>query len=338
MLGTLLVKRRKMYTFDDKNVLITGGTGSFGKAMIAKMLLNKKINQINIYSRDELKQYELQNDLQDSRVNFILGDIRDYERLKQATQNVQVIIHAAAMKQIVAAERNPTEAIRTNIFGAENVIKAAHSAGVERVIALSTDKAASPINLYGATKLCSDKLFVNANLQESNSQTKFSVVRYGNVVGSRGSVIPLFLQQLKKPYFTITHPDMTRFWITLSKGVDFVQDCFTHMQGGELFVPKIPSFKVIDVAKVIDSNKEFKFIGIRSGEKMHETMITEDDSFNTYEYGNYYVIAQQEIIDIRNEFIHGDKVQNGFHYSSNVNSDWYNIETFKTMLINEKIL
>jgi UDP-N-acetylglucosamine 4,6-dehydratase len=322
----------------DKNILITGGTGSFGKAMIAKMLLNKKINQINIYSRDELKQYELQNDLQDSRVNFILGDIRDYERLKQATQNVQVIIHAAAMKQIVAAERNPTEAIRTNIFGAENVIKAAHSAGVERVIALSTDKAASPINLYGATKLCSDKLFVNANLQESNSQTKFSVVRYGNVVGSRGSVIPLFLQQLKKPYFTITHQDMTRFWITLSKGVDFVQDCFTHMQGGELFVPKIPSFKVIDVAKVIDSNKEFKFIGIRSGEKMHETMITEDDSFNTYEYGNYYVIAQQEIIDIRNEYIHGDKVQDGFHYSSNVNTDWYNIETFKTMLINEKIL
>ena len=327
-----------MYTFDDRNILITGGTGSFGKAMIAKMLLNKKINQINIYSRDELKQYELQNDLQDSRVNFILGDIRDYERLKQATQNVQVIIHAAAMKQIVAAERNPTEAIRTNIFGAENVIKAAHSAGVERVIALSTDKAASPINLYGATKLCSDKLFVNANLQESNSQTKFSVVRYGNVVGSRGSVIPLFLQQLKKPYFTITHQDMTIFWITLSKGVDFVQDCFTHMQGGELFVPKIPSFKVIDVAKVIDSNKEFKFIGIRSGEKMHETMITEDDSFNTYEYGNYYVIAQQEIIDIRNEYIHGDKVQNGFHYSSNVNTDWYNIETFKTMLINEKIL
>ena len=338
MLGTLLVKRRKMYTFDDRNILITGGTGSFGKAMIAKMLLNKKINQINIYSRDELKQYELQNDLQDSRVNFILGDIRDYERLKQATQNVQVIIHAAAMKQIVAAERNPTEAIRTNIFGAENVIKAAHSAGVERVIALSTDKAASPINLYGATKLCSDKLFVNANLQESNSQTKFSVVRYGNVVGSRGSVIPLFLQQLKKPYFTITHQDMTRFWITLSKGVNFVQDCFTHMQGGELFVPKIPSFKVIDVAKVIDSNKEFKFIGIRSGEKMHETMITEDDSFNTYEYGNYYVIAQQEIIDIRNEYIHGDKVQDGFHYSSNVNTDWYNIETFKTMLINEKIL
>lgn len=327
-----------MYTFDDRNILITGGTGSFGKAMIAKMLLNKKINQINIYSRDELKQYELQNDLQDSRVNFILGDIRDYERLKQATQNVQVIIHAAAMKQIVAAERNPTEAIRTNIFGAENVIKAAHSAGVERVIALSTDKAASPINLYGATKLCSDKLFVNANLQESNSQTKFSVVRYGNVVGSRGSVIPLFLQQLKKPYFTITHPDMTRFWITLSKGVDFVQDCFTHMQGGELFVPKIPSFKVIDVAKVIDSNKEFKFIGIRSGEKMHETMITEDDSFNTYEYGNYYVIAQQEIIDIRNEFIIGEKVQSGFHYSSNVNSDWYNIETFKKMLIKEKIL
>ena len=327
-----------MYTFDDKNILITGGTGSFGKAMIAKMLLNKKINQINIYSRDELKQYELQNNLQDSRVNFILGDIRDYERLKQATQNVQVIIHAAAMKQIVAAERNPTEAIRTNIFGAENVIKAAHSAGVERVIALSTDKAASPINLYGATKLCSDKLFVNANVQESNSQTKFSVVRYGNVVGSRGSVIPLFLQQLKKPYFTITHQDMTRFWITLSKGVNFVQDCFTHMQGGELFVPKIPSFKVIDVAKVIDSNKEFKFIGIRSGEKMHETMITEDDSFNTYEYGNYYVIAQQEIIDIRNEYIHGDKVQDGFHYSSNLNTDWYNIETFKTMLINEKIL
>lgn len=327
-----------MYTFDDRNILITGGTGSFGKAMIAKMLLNKKINQINIYSRDELKQYELQNDLQDSRVNFILGDIRDYERLKQATQNVQVIIHAAAMKQIVAAERNPTEAIRTNIFGAENVIKAAHSAGVERVIALSTDKAASPINLYGATKLCSDKLFVNANLQESNSQTKFSVVRYGNVVGSRGSVIPLFLQQLKKPYFTITHPDMTRFWITLSKGVDFVQDCFTHMQGGELFVPKIPSFKVIDVAKVIDSNKEFKFIGIRSGEKMHETMITEDDSFNTYEYGNYYVIAQQEVIDIRNGVIIGDKVQSGFQYSSNVNSDWYSIESFKSMLINEKIL
>jgi len=327
-----------MYTFDDKNILITGGTGSFGKAMIAKMLLNKKINQINIYSRDELKQYELQNDLQDSRVNFILGDIRDYERLKQATQSVQVIIHAAAMKQIVAAERNPTEAIRTNIFGAENVIKAAHSTGVERVIALSTDKAASPINLYGATKLCSDKLFVNANLQESNSGTKFSVVRYGNVVGSRGSVIPLFLQQLKKPYFTITHPDMTRFWITLSKGVDFVQDCFTHMQGGELFVPKIPSFKVTDVAKVIDSNKEFKFIGIRSGEKMHETMITEDDSFNTYEYDNYYVIAQQEIIDIRDEFIRGNKVQSGFHYSSNVNSDWYNIETFKSMLINEKIL
>jgi|694.fasta_scaffold45534_6 UDP-N-acetylglucosamine 4,6-dehydratase len=327
-----------MYSLDGKNILVTGGTGSFGKAIVTKMLLDNKVKKITIYSRDELKQYEMQNQLQDSRIEFILGDIRDLRRLQQVVENKQIIIHAAAMKQIVAAERNPTEAIRTNISGAENVIKASLAAGIEKVIALSTDKAANPINLYGATKLCSDKLFLNANFQSLKSQTKFSVVRYGNVVGSRGSVIPLFLQQMKNSHFTITHSDMTRFWITLSEGVNFVKYCLEHMQGGELFVPKIPSFKIIDVAKVIDPDKKIEIIGVRSGEKMHETMITEDDSYNTFEYDNYYVIAQPEFLELRNDFVKGEKVKNGFRYSSDVNEQWYSVDAFKKMLVSENIL
>ena len=318
--------------FSGKSVLVTGGTGSFGKALIKRLLDMKDIRKVIIFSRDELKQFEMQETHKSEKLRYFLGDVRDYNRLEQATFDVDIVVHAAAMKQIPAAEYNPMEAIKTNIFGAENVIRAAIYNGVSRVVALSTDKAANPANLYGATKLCSDKLFVAGNILAGKRDTKFSVVRYGNVLGSRGSVIPFFLEKAKTGVIPITDPRMTRFWLSLEQGVDFVINSLDRMQGGEIFVPKIPSFKVTDVAKVVAPNVKHETIGIRQGEKLHEVMITEDDSLNTLEFDDHYVISTSPN-SYKNKYGKSGKiVEEGFRFSSETNPDWFTEETFKTFL------
>ena len=278
--------------FNNKTIMITGGTGSFGKHFVKKILDLYKPKKLIVYSRDELKQFEMQKDFNQPCMRYFLGDVRDSNRLTQAMNQVDFVIHAAALKQVPAAEYNPMECIKTNIHGAENVIDAAIKNSVEKVIALSTDKAANPINLYGATKLASDKLFVSANNIVGEKPTRFSVVRYGNVVGSRGSVVPLFKQLVKegKKKIPITHKDMTRFWITLDKGVDFVLKSFERMHGGEIFVPKLPSVKILDIAEAYARNIEIQEVGIRPGEKVHETMCPSDDSHLTIEYKDFYVI------------------------------------------------
>jgi UDP-N-acetylglucosamine 4,6-dehydratase len=279
--------------FDGSNILITGGTGSFGQKFIATLLDRYKPRRVIVYSRDELKQYEMQQKFQQEQMRFFIGDVRDAERLRHATRDVDFIVHAAALKQVPAAEYNPSECIKTNVGGAENVISAAIANGVKKVIALSTDKAASPINLYGATKLLSDKLFVAANNTVGKQDTRFAVVRYGNVAGSRGSVVPLFQRLVAEGAneIPITDPRMTRFWITLQEGVDFVLKSFERMHGGELFVPKIPSTLITDIAEAIAPGKPLRIIGIRPGEKLHELMISRDDSSHTFEFPDHYVIT-----------------------------------------------
>ena len=263
----------------NKVVLITGGTGSFGQKCTNE-LLKHRVKKIIIFSRDELKQYEMSNRFRNDKIRYFLGDVRDADRLKLAFQNVDLVIHAAALKQVPAAEYNPVECIKTNVIGAENVTKACIENNVEKVIALSTDKAANPINLYGATKLCSDKLFTNANFLTGQKKTKFSVVRYGNVIGSRGSVLPYFKDLVKKnhKFLPITHKDMTRFWISLDQGVKFVIKCTELMYGGEIFVPKMPSIKIVDLAKSVSSKIKLKIIGKRPGEKLHETLCPQESS------------------------------------------------------------
>lgn len=277
-----------------KTILITGGTGSFGKKFVETVLKKFNPKKIIIYSRDELKQYEMQNDPRFRKegvlMRYFIGDVRDEKRLIRATEGVDIVIHAAALKQVPAAEYNPFEAVKTNIIGGQNVINACFESGVKKVIALSTDKAAAPINLYGATKLTSDKLFIAANNYRGTHDIKFSVVRYGNVMGSRGSVVPFFLEKKKSGVLPVTDQRMTRFNITLQEGVDFVLVCLEKMWGGELFVPKIPSFKVTDLAAAIDPKCKMEIIGIRPGEKIHEEMITEADALNTIEFENYFVI------------------------------------------------
>ena len=279
--------------FNGKTILVTGGTGSFGKKFIATVLSRYQPARLIVYSRDELKQFEMQQRFNHPCMRYFIGDVRDAERLDMAMRDVDFVVHAAALKQVPAAEYNPMECIKTNVGGAENVIKAALNNGVQKVIALSTDKAANPINLYGATKLCSDKLFVAANNMAGKNPTIFSVVRYGNVVGSRGSVVPFFDNLIKSGASTlpITHPEMTRFWLTLQQGVDFVLSNFQRMRGGELFVPKIPSVKITDLAAAMAPTLKLEIIGIRAGEKLHEVMCPADDSFHTYEFNDYYVIA-----------------------------------------------
>nr|WP_279459201.1 UDP-N-acetylglucosamine 4,6-dehydratase (inverting) [Aeromonas veronii] len=281
--------------FNGKTILVTGGTGSFGKKFIATMLSRYQPARLIVYSRDELKQFEMQQRFNHPCMRYFIGDVRDAERLDMAMRDIDFVVHAAALKQVPAAEYNPMECIKTNVGGAENVIKAALNNGVQKVIALSTDKAANPINLYGATKLCSDKLFVAANNMAGKNPTIFSVVRYGNVVGSRGSVVPFFDNLIKSGADTlpITHPEMTRFWLTLQQGVDFVLSNFERMRGGELFVPKIPSVRITDLAAAMAPALKQEIIGIRPGEKLHEVMCPADDSFHTYEFNDYYVIAPQ---------------------------------------------
>lgn len=309
-----------MSIFKDKVILITGGTGSFGKACVKKLLEEHDPAAIRIYSRDELKQWEMAREFNHhDKVRFLIGDVRDAGRLKRATEEVDYLIHAAALKHVPACEYNPVEAVRTNVDGAINVINAALDANVKKVIALSTDKAVNPVNIYGATKLCSDRLFIQSNSYRGpRRDTCFSVVRYGNVMGSRGSVIPLFRAQSEKGEITITDPRMTRFWITLPQAVDFVLSSFEIMQGGELFVPKIPSMKVTDLAKVIAPKAKQKVIGVRPGEKLHESLITVEEGALAREMKDRYVILSASVdwpYDKR-AFNRLHKVKEGFEYNS----------------------
>jgi UDP-N-acetylglucosamine 4,6-dehydratase len=325
--------------FNDKSILITGGTGSFGRHYVKTLLERYRPKKLIIYSRDELKQYEMEQDFPQSCMRYFLGDVRDRDRLIQAMSGVDFVIHAAALKQVPAAEYNPMECIKTNIHGAENVIHAALANNVEKVIALSTDKAANPINLYGATKLASDKLFVAGNNMAGGHRTRFSVVRYGNVVGSRGSVVPFFRKQIDSgcDHLPITDVGMTRFWITLQQGVDFVLKDFARMHGGEIFVPKIPSVRVVDLARAMAPHLPQKIIGIRPGEKMHEVMCPADDSHLTLEFADHYVIRPtiqfSSIVDFTTNRLGeaGQRVEPGFEFNSGKNSRFLDIEEIIAM-------
>lgn len=328
--------------FNNKTILITGGTGSFGKQFSRTMLERYHPKKLIVFSRDELKQFEMQESeffkAHASTMRYFIGDIRDLPRLTKAMEGVDFVVHAAALKQVPAAEYNPFEAVKTNILGGQNVIDAAMVSGVKRVIALSTDKAAAPINLYGATKLASDKLFVAANNHRGAREIRFSVVRYGNVMGSRGSVIPYFLKKKEEGLIPITDERMTRFNITLQQGVNFVIDCFQRMWGGELFVPKIPSYRINDVADAVAPGTKKVVVGIRPGEKLHEEMITETDSLNTIEFDSYYVIlpATQlwDVEKFRTESSgsQGKKCDFGFKYNSGTNSQWITIDQIRELL------
>lgn len=325
-------------TLQGKSVLVTGGTGSFGKSFVEKLLIDDQVSKVIVFSRDELKQFEMQSHLNSKKLRYFLGDVRDYNRLKQATYGVDVIIHAAALKQIPAAEYNPMEVIKTNVLGAENIVNVAIENSVTKVIALSTDKAANPANLYGATKLCSDKLMVTGNLLAGKRPTRFAVVRYGNVLGSRGSVIPFFIEQAKSGSVPITDKRMTRFWLTIGEAVAFVLASLERMQGGEIFVPKIPSFKIVDVAKIVSPNAPIRFIGIRPGEKLHEVMITEDDSNYAFEFDKYYAILAPFLLESDFYKDYGRKVEYGFSFSSENNPLWHSEETFREVLFNIGLL
>jgi len=310
---------------NNETVLLTGGTGSFGHAFISMTLKKFNPKKLIVFSRDEMKQWEMAKKYEnDSRVRFFIGDVRDKERLLRATNGVDTVIHAAATKIVPTAEYNPFEAIKTNIVGAMNVVDACIDNGVKRVVALSTDKASSPVNLYGATKLVSDKLFVAGNNYSGSGPTRFSVVRYGNVMGSRGSVIPFFLSQKGSGSLPITDPEMTRFMITLEQGVELVWTALEEMRGGEIYVKKIPSMKVVDIAATIDPNARLDVVGIRPGEKIHEQMIGPEDAMNAYDLGEYYVILPQGDLDSHFDFpiLARSKVPANFTYSSDTNLEW----------------
>ncbi len=319
-----------MVMFNDKTILITGGTGSFGKQFVRTILKRYKPKKIIIYSRDELKQFEMAQKYNDSCMRYFIGDVRDLPRLQKAMNGVDYVVHAAALKHVPIAEYNPMECIKTNIMGAQNVIDASIAEGVKKVIALSTDKAANPINLYGASKLASDKLFVAANNLRGENDIAFSVVRYGNVLGSRGSVVPFFKKLIAEgaKELPVTDERMTRFWITLQEGVDFVLKNFERMQGGEIFIPKIPSMKVIDMAKALAPDLPIKIVGIRPGEKLHELMCPKDDSHLTLEFDDHFVIKPSIVFSTPRDYSvnalgeKGKPVEIGFEYSSDKNDIW----------------
>ncbi len=329
-----------MLDLNEKSILVTGGTGSFGKKFVQMVLTRfPGVKRLVVYSRDELKQFEMQQQFSPREypaMRYFIGDVRDAERFKRACEGVEIIIHAAALKQVPAAEYNPMECIKTNILGAENIIDAALDCGVKKVVALSTDKAAAPINLYGATKLCSDKLFVAANNMKGHRDISFSVVRYGNVIGSRGSVMPFFIKKRQDGFLPITHPDMTRFNISLEEGVNLVFFAIEQAIGGEIFVPKIPSYRITDVATAIGPNCEQRIVGIRPGEKVHEEMITVSDSLNTIELENYYVIIPSSSVHFSKEdFLQHYKahpVESGFSYNSGTNSEWLEVEEIRAQI------
>ena len=322
-----------------KSILVTGGTGSFGKKFV-EMTLKKHpgVERLVIYSRDELKQYEMQQFFSSKdypQVRYFIGDVRDRERLIRAFEGIDTVVHAAALKQVPACEYNPFEAVKTNIMGAQNVIEAAIASGVKKVVALSTDKAAAPINLYGATKLCSDKLFTAANMFRGKRDLNFSVVRYGNVMGSRGSVIPFFLKERHKGIIPITDERMTRFNITLEDGVNLVYYAFQHMWGGEIFVPKIPSYHITDLAEALAPGCRIENVGIRPGEKIHEEMITETDALNTVEFGQYYVILPSYPLWEVSKYLKtydGYPCPHGFRYNSGENTEWLSVDQIREMV------
>jgi len=320
-----------MFNLAGKTVLVTGGTGSFGKKFIKKVL-EYDVKKVIVFSRDELKQYEMAQEYTDPRIRFFLGDVRDKDRLYRAFDGVDVVVHAAALKHVGACEYNPFEAIKTNIYGAQNIVEAAIDRGVKRVIALSTDKAAAPVNLYGATKLASDKLFVAANSYVGEKDTRFSVVRYGNVVGSRGSVVPFFKKIRHTGKLPITDERMTRFWITLDQGVQFVLDNLERMSGGEIFVPKIPSMRVVDLAEAIAPECEIEIVGIRPGEKLHEAMITEDDARRTLEFDTYYIIQPEFPWWPEADMKEGKPLPDGFKYTSDTNTDWLTVDELRALV------
>lgn len=326
--------------FDGLSIFISGGTGSFGRAFVKRLLSDYQPKRVVVFSRDELKQYEMSQEFDAPCMRYFLGDVRDEQRLQQAMRGIDLVVHAAALKQVPAAEYNPTECIRTNVNGAENIIAAALQNGVKKVIALSTDKAASPINLYGATKLLSDKLFVAANNIAGSRDTSFAVVRYGNVVGSRGSVLPLFRKLIAKGAedLPITDARMTRFWITLDEGVDFVMRSFERMQGGELFVPKIPSARIVDLATALAPELPQRQVGIRPGEKLHEMMISRDDSPHTLEFARHYVITPamsfSQPCDYSRDGLgeQGRPVEPGFEYLSDSNPDYLGVAALRQLV------
>jgi len=328
-----------LLSLKNKSILITGGTGSFGKAFVKNLLKNySDLDRIIVFSRDELKQFEMAQEFPQSQypmMRYFIGDVRDNGRLKRACEGVDIIVHAAALKQVPAAEYNPMECIKTNVMGAENVINAALDTGVTDVVALSTDKAAAPINLYGATKLCSDKLFVAANNMRGKHNIRFSVVRYGNVIGSRGSVMPFFIKKRKDGVLPVTHKNMTRFNISLDDGVDLVLYAIENAMGGEIFVPKIPSYKILDVAKAIGPDCSVEEVGIRPGEKLHEEMITSMDALSTVELEKYYVICPNSFRwskqDLMEKF-NGKEVPVGFSYNSETNDHWLSVEEIRTQI------
>lgn len=326
--------------FSDKSILITGGTGSFGRRFISYLLKHYSPRKLIVYSRDELKQFEMQQIFDASCMRYFIGDVRDKERMKAAMRDVDYVVHAAALKQVPAAEYNPNECIKTNIYGAQNVIDAAIETNVRRVIALSTDKAANPVNLYGATKLASDKLFVAANNISGAKGPRFAVVRYGNVVGSRGSVVPFYrdLMAKGKQVLPVTHAEMTRFWITLDEGVEFVIKNFQRMQGGEIFVPKIPSISILDLVEAMSGSREFELIGIRPGEKLHEVMVPEEMAHHSLEFDDHYVITPaikffDKTVDYRVNKLgeKGSQVMDKFEYHSGTNPHFLSIDELREL-------
>jgi UDP-N-acetylglucosamine 4,6-dehydratase/5-epimerase len=328
-----------MLKLNDKSILITGGTGSLGKALTAHILKTyPDVQKLVVFSRDEQKQFEMAQEFPPAKypqIRYFIGDVRDYERVKRALKGINYVIHAAAMKHVPIAEYNPMECVKTNILGAENIINACLETEVERVVALSTDKAAAPINLYGATKLASDKLFVAANNITGWNPIKFSVVRYGNVMGSNGSVIPFFLKKKKEGVLPITDPAMTRFNISLQGGVDMVMHALENAWGGEIFVPKIPSYKITDIAEAIGPDCEKPVVGIRPGEKIHEEMITASDSYYTYDLGKYYTILPATHKWKKEEFLkkfNATPVKPGFQYNSGANDDWETVENLRALI------
>lgn len=323
-----------MLNWSKQVILLTGGTGSFGRAFTERLLKKYHPKTIRIYSRDEFKQYQMQQEFKHPSLRFLIGDVRDSERLKRAMDGVTLVVHAAAMKQVVASEYNPTEAVKTNINGTVNVLNASIDAGVERIIGLITDKAVSPINLYGATKLCMEKLLIQGNSYVGKAKTKISCVRYGNVAGSRGSVIPLFVKQKQSGKLTITHKDMTRFWITLSKAVDFVTYSLETMRGGEVFIPKMPSFRISDLIQVVAPKAKKIYTGIRPGEKLHEDLITSHESRNVREFNQHFVLLPEFDFWHDKEFskTKAKIVPEGFFYNSGTNSNFLSIAEIRQLI------
>ena len=321
--------------WDNLSILVTGGTGSFGRQFTEIILKRSSPRRLIILSRDELKQHEMRQmypDAPDSPMRYFIGDVRDKERLHRAFEGVDIVVHAAALKQVPACEYNPFEAVQTNILGAKNVIDVAIDQGVKKVVTISTDKAVNPINLYGATKLCAEKLFVQGNSYSGEGGPRFSCARYGNVVGSRGSVVPVFLEQSRKGIITVTDPRMTRFWITLEQGVEFVIRCIEQMHGGEIFVPKIPSMNIMDLAKAVAPDCEVRYIGIRTGEKLHEVLVSEDEARHTVELDDMYIIQPVLPWWRLENWADAEPLPDGFRFTSGTNTNWLSVEDLRRLI------